>query len=113
MTLHEITKQTMIIEEITGYFLEKGFSKIDLSIENGTLDTTFIIKVYDKNIKFVQEIREYLHCSREIELEEYALDMCVTDDADNVMQKLGMLIDKFQLEENQDSITLTLCRSKH
>ncbi len=110
MTLHEVTKQTIILEEIVGYFMEKGFVNIDISIRRDKKVTSFKITVFGATKALGEKLIEELYCCRDQELEEYGLDVCVTDNPENLMQTLGMLLDSYEINYENNNLILTLYR---
>ena len=110
MTLHEVTKQTIILEEIVGYFMEKGFLNIDISIRKKQDETSFQLVIHGAGVAIGKQLEEELYCCRDQELEEYGLDICVTDNPENLMQTLGMLMDRYELKYEESNLILTLYR---
>ena len=111
MALHEKMKQAIIAEEIIGYFFEKGFTDIDIAIRITESQTTFMITVYDKEISFIDELKDILYCCRDRELEEYGWELFTDNRPSNLLESLGMLIDNYSVKEETDKTIVTFIRN--
>ena len=109
MGLHEKLKHAKISEEIISYVLNKGFSKLDFSLETTKSETTFIITLYDVTIDLEDELKKDLYCERDQELEEYGWDLH-SDDSLCTLHTLGLLIDDYKFEKQNDKYIIKFYR---
>ena len=112
MALHEKMKHAIIAEEIFGYLLNKGFSKIDVSMDISEEATLFTVTVYDSSIPIKEELERDLYCSREQELEEYGWDVYCDSASKDFLNTLSMLIDFYTIDEQHDKTVITFHRQK-
>jgi len=110
MALHEKLKSAKIIEEITGYLLERGYKSLDISLRINQTETTFLIEVEDKEEDLVQVFKQDLYCCREIELEEYGVDQLHHNQCTCTMNTLGMLVDHYEITKENNKYIITLHR---
>jgi len=108
--LHEKMKQSIIAEEVIGYFLEKGLTKLDLSIQILEKQTTFVVVIEEQCDRIIADLREKLYCCRDQELEEYGWELFTDHQPSELLQSLGMLIDHFAVEEKEDKAIITFVR---
>lgn len=110
MALHEKQKTAKITEEITSYLLDRGYKDFSVGINMLDKETVFTLNVKDIGEDLIQVFREELYCCREIELEEYGVDHLHNDDCVCTLNTLGMLVDKYSIEKNEDEYTVKLYR---
>lgn len=102
MALHEKLKNAKIVEDISGYLLDKGYKHISLEIDILDHETRFTITVKSIGEDLIALFEKDLYCCREIELEEYGLDQIHDQDCACTLKTLGMLVDSYDIELEND-----------
>lgn len=112
MALHEKMKHAIIVEEIFGYLLQRGYTNINLAMNADQQITTFVLTIANADPSLKKDLEEHLYTSREQELEEYGWDLYCESDSTDILQTLGMLVDNYKIEEDNSTTILTLYRNK-
>lgn len=112
MALYEKQKNARIMEEIYGYLLEKGFTKIQSHLEMKVTETVFTISVENSHDGFIKDFKDEMVCCRDTEMEEYGWDIHSSVECVCTLNTLGMLIDNYEIENNGKDITIVLHRKK-
>lgn len=110
MALHETLKNAKIVEEIFAYLLEKGCSKINVTLEIKETETVFTV-VLDYDEQLLKKLKKDIYCSREQELEEYGWELMGENECEE-LHTLGMLIDNYDATVEDDIVTIVFHRLK-
>lgn len=110
MALHEYKKSAKIVEEVTEYILGKGYKRFDTKLDFKEVETTIIVTVYTNGIPLSETFKEDLYCSRDVELEEYGWELTGDIHCLCKLDALGLLIDRYEIDESNDECIITLHR---
>lgn len=110
MSIHEQKKICKIIDEISLYFLRKGYNDFSMHIsydfENKTV-ITFNLGVISKDMD--EKLKKFIGLKREKEVEEYGWELLGESDSSADLEMIGLLIDSIDIEiaNNETRIILT------
>ena len=109
---HGEKKIGKIIEELTMYFFAVGANKINSGIEiNGNQAVIHITANYlRENADRVEKLREYLNEPKNNGLENFFWELAGCGDPGESSQLilLGMMIDSFEMEMDEEKVSLVL-----
>lgn len=112
MALHEYKKIAKITEEITEYLLGKGYKNISTALEVGDIETKIIVTVQTNNKPISKQLEKDLFCCRDVELEEYGWELTGDIHCVCTLDALGLLVDEYELQEDNEKCVITFHRVK-
>ena len=112
MALHENMKSAKIIEEIIDYLLENGYRKIETCMDIMEKETIVKVVVYTKGNLLSKKFNNDLSCYRDVELEEYGWELSNDISYVCTLDTLGLLIDNYEVTEDEEKCIITLHRIK-
>jgi len=112
MALHEYKKCAKIVEEITEYLLGKGYKKINSSLELKDTETTITVTVETNGVPISGTLKQDLFCCRDTELEEYGWELSGDIHCVCTLDSLGLLVDKYEICEDDNQCVITFHRIK-
>ena len=98
MALHEKMKSAKIAEDLFVYMLEKGFSKVSVTIETLENEIIFTISLHELNESFIEHFQNHLFCNRDVTLEEYGWEVMIEDDSEFELDHLGYQLDSCHIK---------------
>jgi len=111
MALHENLKTAKVLEEILAYFLDRGHTKLDMSLE--MLENQSMVTVtFKKDTELLTQFKKDMYCCRDQELEEYGWELGGELDCVCNLDHIGMMVDKYEIKEGTDTDSITLIRYK-
>lgn len=112
MALHENMKSAKIVEEIIDYLLENGYRKIETCMDIMETETIVKVTVHTKGKSLSEKFNNDLSCFRDVELEEYGWELSNDISYVCTLDTLGLLIDNYELTEDDETCTIILHRIK-
>ncbi len=105
-----VLKVSKIIEELTTFFLKKGYNNFDISVgrEKKECSIEFILPTCkDCDIDYIcEQINlEQLDC-----IEEYGWQLIGESECSNELELIGMLVDKVCVEKTDDKVIFKLIK---
>lgn len=110
MVLHDTLKNAKIAEDLFVYFLEKGFQKVSVSIDNKLSETVFTITLFEKNDPLLQTFQKQMYCNRDLTIEEYGWEVMIENDSEFELDHLGYQLDSYLVSDTQDGYTIEFTR---
>lgn len=110
MALHEYKKCAKILEEMTEYLLGKGYKKLETKMELMDTETKIIFTVYTNGNPISETLKKDLFCCRDAELEEYGWELSGEIDCVCTLDSLGLLVDRYDMVETDETCVITLHR---
>lgn len=106
-------KITNIISSVLSIMLKREATKVDIQVENNARETRMTISGNMKNMteKEIEVLRKKLNNTRAMEIEEPYWELSETLEEEN-LYLLGIMVDSFHLEFNEEIVHLTLVREK-
>ncbi len=107
-------KLIKIMSELTNYFFKFDANNISIQIhqneDNSEITISGVLKGYD--LEELEFIKERLNKPRRKELEEYYWNLIGNGDTSQRLNLVSNLVDKSEIEYNEDSLKIKLIR-KH
>lgn len=109
--INEKSKASRIMKELTGYFLEHGYYKFDVSFQLDKEAFVLEIKVPSKDVpNHFDHLLSDLNTDREMEIDEYYNALLGGHGTDHDYTLLGKAVDLAQIHHEEEVLTLKVVR---
>jgi len=111
---NEMKKISKIVEELMDFYLLAGASNLDISLSHK--DTGIEITAHSNSVNCtnqeVENLIKLLSLKRQREIEEYSWQLAGSDDTNDELGLIGMMIDEAHINFSSPILTVKLVRYK-
>lgn len=111
---HNKKRVSKIVDELIVYLFSIGASNINVNIleEKDFYKIRISSNYRDKDMEKIDNLKKYLSCEKQEEMEEYYWELTGECDIDTELTLVGMMTDKCEININDDKIELELFKYK-